>query len=54
MEAYDDATKDRPYTYIRIDLTTTTPEKYIITSNLTPEDVNHLGLKFAPTVYIPI
>lgn len=54
MEAYDDATKDRPYTYIRIDLTTTTPEKYIITSNLTPEDVNHLGLNFAPSVYIPI
>lgn len=53
MESYDDATKDKPFTYIRIDLTTTTPEKYILTTNLVPEDVYHSGLDYAPTVYIP-
>jgi hypothetical protein len=49
IDAYEDATKNSPYSYIRIDLTQLTPEKYRITSRLTPEENNSV---FAPIVYI--
>ena len=53
LEAYDDATKESPYSYIKVDLTQQTPEKYRVTSKITPEEVKQLGVDFAPTVYIP-
>ena len=46
IEAYDDATKDS-FSYIRIDLTQQTPNKYRVTSKLTPKP------DFRPVFYIP-
>ena len=46
VNAYEDATKE-PFSYIRIDLTQQTPDKYRITTNLVPKPY------FKPVFYIP-
>jgi len=53
LEAYEDATKEKPYTYLKIDLTQQTPEKYRVSSAITPEEYSHLYVDFAPTIYVP-
>ena len=53
LEAYDDATSGSGYSYIKVDLTQETPDKYRVTTAITPEEVKHFNVRFAPTVYIP-
>ena len=53
LEAYDEATKEDPYTYIKVDFTQQTLEKYRITSCITPEEVKKFGLTYAPIVFVP-
>ena len=48
MEAYEDATS-KPFSYIRLDFTQQTPDKYRIISRLTPEENNK---RLSPIVYL--
>ena len=43
----------RPYSYIRLDMTQETPDKYRISSRITPEEAYDTRLDFAPVFYIP-
>jgi hypothetical protein len=52
MEAYEDAVS-QPFSYIKIDLTPDTPDKYRLQTRITPEEVLHLKYKFAPIIYEP-
>ena len=49
LEAYDDATTSSPYSYLRLDFTQQTPDKYRVVSRLTPEENNNI---LSPIVYI--
>ena len=49
LEAYEEATKNSPYSYIRLDFTQQTPDKYRIVSRLTPEENNK---RLSPIVYM--
>ena len=51
LEAYDDATADNPFTYLKIDMTQQTPEKYRVTTRITPEETP--TNQYMPIVYIP-
>ena len=53
MEAFEDATKEKPYSYIRLDMTQKTPDKYRISSRITPEEAYDTRLDIAPVFYIP-
>ena len=53
MEAFEDATNEKPYSYIRLDMTQETPDKYRVISRITPEEVTDSKLYFSPIVYIP-
>ncbi len=48
IKAYEDATKNSPYSYIRIDFTQQTPEEYRVLARLTPEENNNI---LSPIVY---
>jgi hypothetical protein len=52
LEAYEDATKEG-YSYIKVDLTQTTPDNLRVRTRITPEEVEHLNLKFSPIIYNP-
>ena len=49
LEAYDDATKDSAYSYIRLDFTQQTPDKFRVMAKLFPEETNN---RLCPVVYI--
>lgn len=43
LEAFEDATKE-PYSYLKIDLTPTTPEEYRLQSRITPTEFKDTGI----------
>ena len=40
LESYEDATADKPHSYLKIDLTQNTPDKYRISTNIIPKNKN--------------
>lgn len=52
IEAYEDATATA-HSYIKVDLTPDTPDKYRLQTRITPQEVEHLKSNFAPIVYMP-
>ena len=50
IDCFKDAT-DKPYGYIKIDFTPSTPDKYRLSSRITPEEFDNLN--FAPVIYTP-
>jgi len=54
IDAYEDAVSKSGFSYIRIDLTQSTPDKYRITTGLTAEEGQRdYNTDFAPVFYIP-
>ena len=52
MEAYEDATKHNPYSYIKVDLTQHTDDKYRVSTRITPEEIGE-SKKSSPIFYVP-
>lgn len=52
-EAYNDATINQ-YSYIKIDLTSSTPDKYRIQARITPEEISsNINQNVSPIIYQP-
>jgi len=50
IDAYNDAT-EKPYSYIKLDLTPNTPDKFRLSTRLTPEEFDNFNI--SPIYYQP-